>query len=140
MNMKTEGNELVVLKTYDNAIQAHMDKNQIEVEGIQSFLFDENTVSVNPLWNVTVGGIKLMVRQSEFARASGILQKLQQIPAQFEGEPIVCPHCKSTNISTHLHTIKGVKAALAFIVALFTLTYPVFSDEINKCGNCGKEF
>ena len=46
------------LKIFENPIDAHLLKTKLESEGIDCYLIDENTVSVMPLYNITVGGIK----------------------------------------------------------------------------------
>ena len=52
---------LVTIKTFDNSIDANMLRCQLELEGIHSYLKNENTIATNPMYNVTLGGIKLQV-------------------------------------------------------------------------------
>lgn len=130
---------LVILKAYDNSVLAHMDKNLLEANNIETFIFDENTVGVNPLWNITVGGIKLNVRNIDYPAAYEILRSNQEeIKSTDLG--LSCPKCGSKNILTHYHSAKGVKAVFAFIVAFFTTTYPLSTKDVNICDACGHEF
>ena len=56
---------LITLKTFDNSIDANMLRCQLELEGIQSYLKDENTITTNPLYNLALGGIKLQVFEQD---------------------------------------------------------------------------
>ncbi|PTM03401.1 MAG: hypothetical protein DA405_10495 [Bacteroidetes bacterium] len=51
--------ELVTLKTFDNLVEAHLIKSKLESDDLPCFLFDENIMALNPLYNLTVDGIKL---------------------------------------------------------------------------------
>lgn len=60
--------ELITLKTFDNSIEAHLMKSKLKSENIVCFLFDENIVGLNPVYNIAVGGIKLKVINQTFIR------------------------------------------------------------------------
>ena len=51
--------ELITVKVFDSGIEAHILKARLESENIPCFIFDENIVTLNPLFNFAVGGIKL---------------------------------------------------------------------------------
>lgn len=65
--------EFVILEVYDNYIPAHIALGQLEANGIVCWLKDENTVTIDPLLSIAVGGIKLMVAKNQLQRAAGIL-------------------------------------------------------------------
>jgi hypothetical protein len=65
--------EYVIARTYDNYIPAHIDKGRLEEEGILCWLKDENTVTIDPLLSIAVGGIKLMVAKHQLDRALSLL-------------------------------------------------------------------
>lgn len=65
--------EFVVLDVYDNYIPAHITMGRLEAEGIICWLKDENTVTIDPLLAIAVGGIKLMVAKHQEERARDIL-------------------------------------------------------------------
>ena len=71
---------LVTIKTFDNSIDAHMLRSRLENEGIGCYLFDENVVSLNPLYNVTVGGIKLKINDFDVEKAQVIINEVEQAP------------------------------------------------------------
>lgn len=66
----------VTIRTFDHAIDAHLLKSKLESEEIECFLFDENTVSINPLYGIATGGIKLRVMEENVQRAMVVLSTL----------------------------------------------------------------
>ena len=62
--------KLITIKVFENAIDAHILKTKLESEGIPAILVDENIVTLNPLYNIAVGGGKLQVRDEDFGRAN----------------------------------------------------------------------
>ena len=54
--------DLKIVKIFDNPIDVHILKVRLEEEEIECFIFDENTVSINPMYSYAVGGIKLKVK------------------------------------------------------------------------------
>jgi hypothetical protein len=74
MNMDARINlEYIVLATYDNYIPAHIAMGRLQEEGILCWLKDENTVTVDPLLSIAIGGIKLMVAKHQEERARELL-------------------------------------------------------------------
>jgi hypothetical protein len=65
--------ELVQLRQYDNYFNAHLAKNKLASLGIESFLFDENTMSAYQFLDIALGGIKLKVAQIDVETALEIL-------------------------------------------------------------------
>ncbi len=70
--------EFVILRRYDNYVTAHIDMGMLQEEGINCWLKDENTVTIDPLLSIAVGGIKLMVANVQAERALEILTKREQ--------------------------------------------------------------
>ena len=54
----------VLLQSYDNYISAHIAMGRLEEDGINCWLKDENTVTINPILTNAIGGIKLMVESN----------------------------------------------------------------------------
>lgn len=69
--------EFVILRSYDNYVPAHIAKGSLEEQGINCWLKDENTVTIDPLLSNAIGGIKLMVHVSQADRAEEILHELE---------------------------------------------------------------
>ena len=92
---------LVTVKTFDNSMDAHLLKSRIESEGIRCFLFDDETVTINPLFSQAIGGIKIKVNQRDLSVVKEILRDISETPLTHEtGERILCPQCQSAKINT----------------------------------------
>jgi hypothetical protein len=133
--------ELITIKTFDNAIDLHIVKVRLESEGITCFVFDENIVSVNPLYNITVGGIKLKVREEDIEHSLAILKEIEATPLTTEeNQPIVCPNCSSTNVESGHRSLSGLKGILSGIVSFFFMLFPIYFNRTYHCRNCETNF
>ena len=77
------------IATYDNYLVANMTLGMLQENEINCHLKDENIVTVDPLLNPAVGGIKLMVDDADRDKALALLKQaeidyLKEVP---------CPHC-----------------------------------------------
>jgi DNA-directed RNA polymerase subunit RPC12/RpoP len=133
--------ELVTIKTFDNSIQAHILKTKLESENIMCFLFDENIVSLNPLYNITVGGIKLKINVSDIDKATEIIEEIDKTSiTNNQGEAIKCPNCKSEDILSGYKSMKGIKGIISAIVSFIFMVFPIYYKTVYKCKKCGNEF
>lgn len=131
----------VTLKRFDTAIQAHILKNRLEGEGIICQIFDENIVTLNPMLNFAVGGIRLQVFEEDFEKAKEILKEIDDTPFTNEqSNDIACPNCKSTNLYSDFKSMKDPKGVIAMIVAFFFSVFPLYSKSVYKCKECDTEF
>ncbi len=124
--------EFITIKTFDNSIDAHLLRIELENEGIEAFIYDEHTVTVFPLYSNAVGGIKVKVLKEDLAHAQSILLANTAL--------IICPNCKSQNVLTNYKSMKGAKGMLSAFLSLFTVTYPFHYEVVNKCRDCNEEF
>ena len=113
--------DLIILKTYDQAFLANIDVAKLNDEGIECFLKDENTIAINPLWSNMVGGIKLMIRQSDFEKAASIFDKNEyaELKKAFDEQietQLTCPNCGSLKV----HRKYSILAGLFFGLPLAT--------------------
>jgi hypothetical protein len=133
--------ELVTLKTFESAIDAHILRSRLSNEGITAFVFDENIMTLNPLYNIMVGGIKLKVSQADVEKATNILQSIEGGPLLDGDDRIVaCPACQSTNLYSGFKSMKGITGLMSAILALFLGTYPLYYKTVFRCKDCGTEF
>jgi phage FluMu protein Com len=79
-----------VIATYDNFLVANMTLGLLQENNINCHLKDENIVTVDPLLNPAVGGIKLMVDENDYNAALGLIKDAE---AAYLKE-IPCPYCK----------------------------------------------
>ena len=125
----------VLLQSYDNYVSAHIAMGRLEEDGVNCWLKDENTVTIDPILSNAIGGIKLMVEETQAERAAKIL-KDQEL--QYKAT-IACPKCGSHNIelvSTPRKTANWISAIFGFLF----VNYAMPADKVNHCFNCGNEF
>ncbi len=124
--------ELITIKTFDNSIDAHLLRIELENEGIECYIYDEHTVTVFPLYSNAVGGIKVNILKKDLELAKSIL--LSAI------KTVICPNCASQNIILNYKSMKGLKGFLSAFTSLFTVSYPLHYKMVNKCRDCNEEF
>jgi predicted RNA-binding Zn-ribbon protein involved in translation (DUF1610 family) len=122
------------LRSYDSYITAHLHLQQLEAEGIRAYLQDENTVTINPALSAAIGGIKLMVYDSQFSRAVEIINAIEDAYRQ----SLPCPRCGALNIHSVTDTKKAVNWFSAIISSLLS-NYAVPVKTIYRCFTCGYE-
>ncbi len=132
---------LITLRTYSNPSDANLMKATLEMQGITCFLFDENLVTINPLYSQMVGGIKLKIDESDKERALEILKEIDEEAYTDDNENIIhCPRCESENISGGQIKTSGFLAVLRSLISLSFATYPIHGKTVYRCNDCGKEF
>ena len=124
----------VIIKRFDNSIDAHLFRISLEAEGIDCYLFDEEIVSLNPLYSNAVGGIKAKVREEDVERTRPFLKSIENdtIPK--------CPSCGSTDIFKDYSPKKALPHWIASIFSLLTVTYPITGKMVNTCRSCENRF
>lgn len=68
----------VNLRSYDNYIPAHIAMGRLTEEFINCHLQDEHNITISPFLSNSAGGIKLMVAESQAARALEILNATEE--------------------------------------------------------------
>jgi len=125
----------VIAQVFTNYIDANIIAGRLEEEGINSWLKDEYTVTIDPFLTNAVGGIKLMVDERDFEKAVELLkqydrEKKAQTP---------CIYCNSTNvelINTPRKATNWFWAIFGYLFGGFAMSY----EKVYHCFNCGKEF
>jgi DNA-directed RNA polymerase subunit RPC12/RpoP len=69
--------KLVEIATYDNYLLANITLGLLQTQGVVASLQDEYTVQVDPLLNIAVGGIKLMVAELQVEQAYRIIHEAE---------------------------------------------------------------
>ena len=82
------------IATYDNYMLANMAMGLMTENDIKCQMKDENIITMDPLLNAAVGGIKLLVEEKDYDRALAIMlqaenEYLKEIP---------CPNCTSLSL------------------------------------------
>ena len=65
--------KLIQLHYFYNITDAAIMKSRLATHNIEAVIFDENISSVYPMFGQTLGGIRLMVKESDFEKAKLIL-------------------------------------------------------------------
>ena len=65
--------KIIVVATYEAVVEAHLAKGLLEEGGIPAFLRDETVSQLYPMFNSTLGGIKLCIMKKDEERAIRIL-------------------------------------------------------------------
>lgn len=127
--------DYILINAYNNYVEAHIARGVLEEEGINCWLKDENTLTIDPILTNAVGGIKLMVFHTQAERAIDILLQLRNEARA----SVTCPQCGSHNIEK----ISTPRKARNWLTALFTFSLSdnaIAPDKVNHCFDCGHEF
>lgn len=125
----------VVLTTFVNYMEAHLCQMHLQEEGINCWLKDENTVTIDPILTNAIGGIKLMVHESQLERAAELLR----IMKNKEHKAAPCPNCNSLNVEyivTNRKAGNWLSALITFVLGDFAMA----PHKLYHCFDCGFEF
>ncbi|WP_235324393.1 putative signal transducing protein [Pedobacter lusitanus] len=116
--------KIVVFKVFYNPIEANIVKSRLIDAGIQCFLSDEHTITLNPLYTQALGGVKLHLFQRDAAMAGSILEEtIPAIEESGEGDgEYVCPNCGSHHVGYVQATKKRFSILTMFVSILFMVT------------------
>jgi hypothetical protein len=129
------GNIPVVIRHYRDIPEAMTDRMVLEAADIDCYLYDENMVRLDWLWSNLLGGLKLVVRQSDAEDAEKALNSRQNEKFDVEGvgeyEQELCPKCGSKEVSCDelLKRIAGAGLLLGLPIAIHQRGW--------NCHNCG---
>ena len=127
--------QFIPIWSYDNYVSAQIALGRLQEDGIDCWLKDENTVTIDPILANAVGGIKLMVVNNQAQEALDILNSLQAA----HKASISCPACGSHNIEL----VSSPRKPMNWISAIATFFFSSYALTVEKnyhCFNCSKEF
>ena len=125
----------VIAQVYSNYIDANIIMGRLEEEGINCWLKDENTVTIDPILTNAVGGIKLMVPESQAERAFELLRQFRSQQQSVSK----CPRCGSVNVE-FVTTPRKAANWLGVIIGFLFTNYALSADKVYHCFDCGLEF
>ena len=125
----------MLINAYNNYVDAHIARGVLEEEGINCWLKDENTLTIDPILTNAMGGIKLMVARSQAQRAVDILLRLRNEAKA----KVTCPKCGSHNTEV-VSTPRKASNWLTALSTFFLSSFSVAPDKVNHCFDCGCEF
>ena len=146
VNPDTGGGELITIANFSHPTEADPVVAWLESEGIECFLTNEHTVTMNWLYSNAIGGVGVRVKAADVERANELLQVVLN-PDAIEAEPtaadsevdkesdddseIRCPKCGSENVYYEKFSRRLVFASWA----LLSVPLPFFKKKW-KCREC----
>jgi len=132
---------LKTLRTFDDSIQANLVKAKLESRGVLCFLKDEHSVTMNPLYINTLGGIKLQVPVEDLKEAEGIVKEMEaNLTLNKEEELLTCPNCGSPELYHDFKTYGIFEWIVTMAIAFIGIVFPFMYKTVYKCKNCDTEF
>lgn len=133
--------KLITARIFDNPIDAHLLKTKLVSEGVECFIFDEHSVTIDRSAYSTSGGIKLQIFESDIEKVKTLLSEIEANPYLKEnGEVLKCPNCNSENLYSGYKSKDGLKGSVAALFSFLTLTIPFYFKIDYKCRDCQNEF
>jgi hypothetical protein len=133
--------KIIVFSSYYNPIEANIVKTRLIDSGVHCFLSGENTITVNPLYNQALGGVKLHIFEKDAELARSILQDEDvALPVEdLEQGVDICPQCGSNHVG-FVQSVKSKPGIVTILSALFLLPSPFQTRKVYHCFNCEHEF
>jgi predicted nucleic acid-binding Zn ribbon protein len=125
--------DLVTVKTFDSYFLANIILSRLHAEGVECYLKDEATVTMDPILTNAIGGIKLVVKNENAASVTDILKGYDEEYLN----AATCPKCGAHQFSYIARP--GVTNFLTAIVTSLFGGYAVAPEYVYQCGNCGYE-
>lgn len=115
-----------ILAIFEFSTEAHIIKSKLDSEGLNTMLMDEKTIDSDPLISNAIGGVKLLVHNKDFEKATIIYNEIRVYQKDKDGKDIFCPNCNSTRILIAPIQRKNI----------FYMLFPFFEKTKNICNNC----
>jgi len=145
---------LIIVMTCTFPHEAHMIEGYLNSYGIETSLMDEMTVQVNIAYSNAVGGVKILVKDSDYDQSIQLLKvggyindpniqtdtNKEVYLVEYSHNHKNCPFCNSENIG-----IKKKPTTFSFILSVFISLFffaaisPVYKS-VYKCFDCEKEW
>jgi len=133
--------KFVTIKVYDNAPEAHVLISKLENSGVHCYLHDALTISIDPLLNQAMGGIKLKVRRKDMDKAVAVINEMDEVPLTDDANNLLeCPQCGGTDLYANFKSMKGFWGIFYSLISLLFFMYPLKYKNVYRCKNCENEF
>ncbi|MFW1951724.1 DUF2007 domain-containing protein [Acinetobacter beijerinckii] len=122
----------IVVQSFSFPYEAQIAKTQLEAAGIPARIENEHTINMDWLYSNALGGVRLLVLESNLEEARALLAQdfSQELQQQF-GLSENCPNCGSSDIQPYT---EGKRPAyLVFLLLGFPL---FFYKNRMKCQRC----
>jgi|ERR1035437_304180 predicted RNA-binding Zn-ribbon protein involved in translation (DUF1610 family) len=125
--------DMVIIQTFDNSFNANIQLTRLRAAGIECYLKDEYTVTIDPLLSNAIGGIKLVVRKSEEYKVRRLLREMNAS----SDNRLLCPQCGSHKFI--LVPKRSTENLLTAITTWLFSAYAVSVENVYQCTDCGYE-
>ncbi len=122
--------DFIVLDVFEYSTEAQLIKSKLDSEGIQTMLMDEKTIDADPLLSQAVGGVKLLVHNSDLEKALEIYNEVRSYVKDEHNRDIHCPECNSIRIIVPPAERKN----------FFFMLFPFFEKRKFMCNDCKTVF
>ena len=122
--------EFRTLRTFQNYFTAHIMLTKLRQTGVECFLNDEFTVTIDPILSNAVGGIKLVVKVED-------AEEVEKLVAEFEEDyrkNAVCPQCGGNNIMRVAK--KNTPNLVTIFLSWLFSSYALSAQDIYECSDC----
>jgi DNA-directed RNA polymerase subunit RPC12/RpoP len=123
--------EIVTIRTFDNYFSANIALTKLRDAGIECYLKDEYTVTIDPLLSNAIGGIKLIVNKKIESEARKMLNMFDNDYKNY----IKCPKCGSNDLL--LLPSQSAENLFTAIASWVFSAYAVSAENVYKCSDCG---
>jgi hypothetical protein len=129
--------------------EAHIAKGYLESNGIETIMKDEMTVQVNNFYSNAIGGVKILVQNSDYEQGIHLLQKggyllgndattdykIELVEKDSLFNKKTCPFCNSENIGRN----KKINILIVPVYLILGVIFPIYKLSY-KCFDCWKEW
>jgi Putative prokaryotic signal transducing protein len=77
-NAPTGGGDLVLIARFFTPVEAHMLQSRLQADGVLAVVVDAQLVGVNPLFTLALGGVRVLVPESDYERAREIVSAIER--------------------------------------------------------------
>src|SRR3954471_23737951 len=125
---------LIPIRSYNNYFDAALAQGVLESAGIDCFLQDVHSVTINPALTNAMGGIKLNVRREDYEEAEQLLS-----PGENKVSQLVCPACGSSDTQLAVHLPSKTWISL-LISAVMSSSFSHEGQLHYECKDCKTKF
>lgn len=118
--------DFTILALFEYSTEAQVIKAKLDSEGIKTMLMDEKTIDSDPLISQAIGGVKLLVHNTDLEKATIIYNDIRSYQKDAHGNDIHCPKCNSTKTLVADLQRKN----------LFFMLFPFFESKKYICNDC----
>ena len=115
-----------ILDVFEYSAEATVMKAKLDSEGIKTMFMDKKTIDSDPLLSQAIGGVKLLVSNSDLEKARKIYKEIRTYAKDDQGREIECPSCGSHRILVAPLRRKNV----------FFMLFPFFERKRHICNDC----